>query len=146
MLPSMSNELPPSKVTASPGPASMSWPALATGGALTNTSSSSLVDEQVDPAAGLSLTGFEQESAPRHLGSASLRIMPTDRVAAAADVTTLGAYWMDAGNTTKYGGHTLVNLRGHVEVTEGVGQTGIVGILRNGDGPTVLVRADMDGT
>ncbi|MEE8526313.1 MAG: amidohydrolase, partial [Thermoanaerobaculia bacterium] len=32
-----------------------------------------------------------------------------------------------------------------VEVTEGVGGTGIVGMLRNGDGPTVLVRADMDG-
>ncbi|HVS66289.1 MAG TPA: amidohydrolase [Thermoanaerobaculia bacterium] len=32
-----------------------------------------------------------------------------------------------------------------VEVTEGVGGTGIVGILRNGEGPTVLVRADMDG-
>ena len=32
-----------------------------------------------------------------------------------------------------------------VEVTEGVGGTGLVGILSNGDGPTVLVRADMDG-
>ncbi len=32
-----------------------------------------------------------------------------------------------------------------VEVTEGVGGTGIVGVLANGDGPTVLVRADMDG-
>lgn len=32
-----------------------------------------------------------------------------------------------------------------VEVVEGVGQTGIVGLLRNGPGPTVLVRADMDG-
>ncbi|HYE26636.1 MAG TPA: amidohydrolase [Allosphingosinicella sp.] len=31
------------------------------------------------------------------------------------------------------------------EVTEGVGGTGVVGILRNGAGPTVLVRADMDG-
>jgi hippurate hydrolase len=30
------------------------------------------------------------------------------------------------------------------EVTEGVGGTGVVGILRNGEGPTVLVRADMD--
>src|SRR5215207_6947420 len=30
-------------------------------------------------------------------------------------------------------------------VTEGVGGTGVVGILRNGAGPTVLVRADMDG-
>ena len=30
------------------------------------------------------------------------------------------------------------------EVTTGVGGTGVVGILRRGDGPTVLVRADMD--
>ena len=30
------------------------------------------------------------------------------------------------------------------EVTEGVGRTGVVGILRNGEGSTVLVRADMD--
>lgn len=32
-----------------------------------------------------------------------------------------------------------------VEVTEGVGGTGVVGMLRNGDGPMVMVRADMDG-
>ena len=32
-----------------------------------------------------------------------------------------------------------------VEVTEGIGRTGIVGMLDNGDGPLVLVRADMDG-
>jgi hippurate hydrolase len=32
-----------------------------------------------------------------------------------------------------------------VEVTEGVGGTGVVGVLQNGDGPLVLVRADMDG-
>lgn len=30
------------------------------------------------------------------------------------------------------------------EVAEGVGGTGVVGLLRNGDGPTVLLRADMD--
>jgi metal-dependent amidase/aminoacylase/carboxypeptidase family protein len=30
------------------------------------------------------------------------------------------------------------------EVTEGVGDTGVVGVLRNGDGPVVMVRADMD--
>ncbi len=30
------------------------------------------------------------------------------------------------------------------DVTEGVGGTGVVGVLKNGDGPTVLVRADMD--
>jgi hippurate hydrolase len=32
-----------------------------------------------------------------------------------------------------------------VEVTEGVGGTGVVGMLRSGDGPLVMVRADMDG-
>ena len=31
------------------------------------------------------------------------------------------------------------------DVTAGIGGTGVVGVLRNGDGPTVLVRADMDG-
>ena len=30
------------------------------------------------------------------------------------------------------------------EVTTGVGTTGVVGVLRNGDGPTVALRADMD--
>lgn len=30
------------------------------------------------------------------------------------------------------------------EVTTGVGKTGVVGMLQNGDGPTVLLRADMD--
>lgn len=32
-----------------------------------------------------------------------------------------------------------------IDVTEKVGGTGVVGVMRNGDGPTVLVRADMDG-
>jgi hippurate hydrolase len=36
-------------------------------------------------------------------------------------------------------------LRRHgYEVTEGVGGTGVVGLLRNGEGATVLLRADMD--
>ena len=30
------------------------------------------------------------------------------------------------------------------QVTEGVGRTGVVGVLRNGDGPVALLRADMD--
>src|SRR5579885_2302524 len=30
------------------------------------------------------------------------------------------------------------------EVTTGVGKTGVVGMLHNGDGPTVMLRADMD--
>lgn len=30
------------------------------------------------------------------------------------------------------------------EVTTGVGKTGVVGLLRDGDGPTIMLRADMD--
>src|SRR3954465_6700310 len=30
------------------------------------------------------------------------------------------------------------------EVHEDIGSTGVVGVVRNGDGPTVLLRADMD--
>ncbi|MEX6632881.1 amidohydrolase [Hyphococcus lacteus] len=31
------------------------------------------------------------------------------------------------------------------DVTEGVGGTGVVAVLKNGDGPTIMIRADMDG-
>ncbi|WP_328472104.1 amidohydrolase [Actinoplanes sp. NBC_00393] len=31
-----------------------------------------------------------------------------------------------------------------MDTTEGIGGTGVAGILRNGDGPTVMLRADMD--
>ncbi|MFN4097783.1 MAG: amidohydrolase, partial [Sphingomonas sp.] len=34
---------------------------------------------------------------------------------------------------------------GGIEVTEGVGGTGVVGVMKNGAGPTILLRADMDG-
>lgn len=34
---------------------------------------------------------------------------------------------------------------GGIEVSEEVGGTGVVGVMKNGDGPVVLVRADMDG-
>ncbi|NQV68631.1 MAG: amidohydrolase [Pseudohongiella sp.] len=32
-----------------------------------------------------------------------------------------------------------------IDVTEGVGKTGLVGMIRNGPGPLILVRTDMDG-
>jgi hippurate hydrolase len=32
-----------------------------------------------------------------------------------------------------------------LEVTTGIGKTGVVGMLKNGDGPLILLRADMDG-
>ncbi|MEX0427118.1 amidohydrolase [Nocardioides sp. DS6] len=42
-------------------------------------------------------------------------------------------------------GNVAVRLReAGCEVHEGIGGTGVIGVLRNGDGPTVLLRADMD--
>ncbi len=35
--------------------------------------------------------------------------------------------------------------RAGFDVTEGVGGTGVVALMKNGDGPTVMMRADMDG-
>lgn len=31
------------------------------------------------------------------------------------------------------------------DVTTGVGQTGVVAVMKNGEGPTIMIRADMDG-
>jgi len=46
---------------------------------------------------------------------------------------------------TRTAGIAAERLRGAgYEVTTGVGKTGVVGVLRNGDGPTVMLRADMD--
>jgi len=46
---------------------------------------------------------------------------------------------------TRTGGVAAERLRAAgYEVTTGVGKTGVVGLLRNGDGPTVMLRADMD--
>src|SRR4051794_19944683 len=46
---------------------------------------------------------------------------------------------------TRTAGLAADRLRGAgFEVTTGVGKTGVVGLLRNGDGPTVMLRADMD--
>jgi hippurate hydrolase len=44
---------------------------------------------------------------------------------------------------TAEGAATRLDTAGY-EVTRGVGGTGVVGLLCNGDGPTVMVRADMD--
>ncbi len=46
---------------------------------------------------------------------------------------------------TRTAGIAAGHLRGlGLEVEEGVGITGVVGVLRNGEGPVVWARADMD--
>src|SRR5437868_13888974 len=46
---------------------------------------------------------------------------------------------------TRTAGLAADRLRGAgYEVTTSIGKTGVVGLLRNGEGPTVMLRADMD--
>ncbi len=67
---------------------------------------------------------------------------------------SLGAMWDDFHRNpelsyveTRTAAKMAANLRAvpGMAVTEKVGGTGVVGVLRNGAGPTVLIRADMDG-
>ncbi|TKR21984.1 amidohydrolase [Cellulomonas hominis] len=77
------------------------------------------------------------------------------RVLGAAD--TRDAHWRDlyrdlhahpelSGREHRTAAALAAELRAAgLEVAEGVGGTGVVGVLRNGDGPVVMLRADMDG-
>jgi outer membrane receptor protein involved in Fe transport len=74
----------------------------------------------VDPRAGIDYSGFEQEVAPRHMGTATLRVSPVERAHAGLELVYLGSYWLDAANSTRYGGHALLNLRGEYELMSGL--------------------------
>jgi amidohydrolase len=59
--------------------------------------------------------------------------------------TDLHAHPELSGEETRTAAEVAERLRSAgYEVTAGVGGTGVVGLLRNGDGPTVMLRADMD--
>ena len=77
-------------------------------------------DWVVDPGAGLEFSGLDQEAAPRHFGTATAFVQPVPRVRTGIELVYLGPYWMDAANTTRYGGHALVNLRAQVEAARHV--------------------------
>jgi hippurate hydrolase len=86
---------------------------------------------------------------------ASAQTPPADlRAAVAADyAANLGALWDHFHRNPELSGlevQTAARMARELralgyEVTENVGGTGVVAVLRNGAGPTVLVRADMDG-
>ncbi|KAH7363297.1 hippurate hydrolase [Plectosphaerella cucumerina] len=52
--------------------------------------------------------------------------------------------WQEQQTAAKVA-QTLRSLSPDLEITTGIGGHGLIAILRNGDGPTVLLRADMDG-
>jgi iron complex outermembrane receptor protein len=72
------------------------------------------VSWRVAPAEGLDYSGRAMESAPRRLWHAAVTVRPRARLMVGADVSHVGAYWMDAANTHRYEGHTLLSLRGEI--------------------------------
>jgi outer membrane receptor protein involved in Fe transport len=73
----------------------------------------------VDPARGVDYSGNEQEVAPKQI--ANLAVSLTHRRGTlSCELFHVGPYWMDAANTQRYDGHTLLSLRGRVRVGKGV--------------------------
>ena len=73
----------------------------------------------VDPARGVDYSGNEQELAPHQIANLALRL--THRVGTLSlELFHVGPYWMDAANTERYDGHTLLSLRGRVRLGKGV--------------------------
>ena len=62
--------------------------------------------------------GDDVDTAPRWLGSAQLRWTPSDAVSLELENVTMGDYFMDAGNTARYDGHRVWNLRGRYALSD----------------------------
>ncbi|MEO5345769.1 MAG: TonB-dependent receptor [Magnetococcus sp. YQC-9] len=64
--------------------------------------------------------GKEMDKAPRVVGRTTLQYAPDQgrKGQASLEWVSLGNYWLDPANTTKYSGHDLFNLRGGYPLTE----------------------------
>ena len=102
----------------------------------------------------IALTGFLLTSALTHGIATAHDIDPTLKADIAADydknLKSLFKHFHKNPELSFRETATAKRLASEIEalgydVTTGIGQTGIVAVLKNGDGPTVMVRADMDG-
>ena len=82
--------------------------------------------------------GNEVDTAPSTLATARIVWTPTDRLLAEAAWTHVGAYWMDAANTTEYPGHDLLDVRASYDL----GPATVLGIVRNVTDERYARRAD----
>lgn len=64
--------------------------------------------------------GNDIDTAPRLMGRASVLWSPNSSVMLEASWTHMGAYFTDAGNTARYPGHDVFDLRADWELAEGV--------------------------
>jgi outer membrane receptor protein involved in Fe transport len=76
--------------------------------------------------AGGDFSGKEIESAPRVLVNTRLTWTPREALEFQLEWVRVGSYWLDAANTTKYGGHDLVNLRVHWSLDERIALFGSI--------------------
>jgi outer membrane receptor protein involved in Fe transport len=73
----------------------------------------------VDPARGVDYSGNEQEVAPNQIANLAVSLSHR-RGTLSFELFHVGPYWMDAANTQRYEGHTLLSLRGRVRLAKGV--------------------------
>ena len=62
------------------------------------------------------VSGNDIDTAPRYSGSARLHWQPLEKLQLELEWSRLGAYFTDPENQNRYGGHTLLNLRGSYQV------------------------------
>lgn len=74
-------------------------------------------------------TGKEIESAPRTLANTRLTWKPVSAARLQLEWIKTGAYWLDAGNTAKYHGHSVFNLRGNWRLNDTLGLFGSIANL-----------------
>jgi outer membrane receptor protein involved in Fe transport len=67
----------------------------------------------------LDYSGREMPQAPSDISTAEIGYKPFKDARIALEVVHQGKYWMNNANTVRYAGHTLLNVRGHVQVAKG---------------------------
>ncbi len=76
-------------------------------------------------------SGKDMEAAPRVIANTRLTWQPADGPRVQLEWVKLGSYWLDAANTQKYSGHSLLNLRTDVPVTRTFSVFGSIYNLQN---------------
>ncbi|MEN1728895.1 MAG: TonB-dependent receptor [Pseudomonadota bacterium] len=85
------------------------------------------------------VSGRDIRSAPRRLWSADLNWTPTDQLRTQLAVESTGRYYLDAANSRRYGGHTLLHAAADYQI-DSQWQVGLR--LRNLTGKRYAERAD----
>lgn len=85
------------------------------------------------------ISGLDIDTAPRWLASAEVFYLPTSKLSASLQWTTIGEYFLETQNLFRYPGHSLLNLRMGLRLTP---QLGINLRLNNITDRAVADRAD----